>query len=271
MSIRTLYILLIALILLGCSSREEFSPPDNPFDPGNPDYVGPEAEIISGPTEGEIVDSTSVTLVWQGNESATGYRYRFDGMDWSEWDETISQTFDYLDEGNHYFEIQARSINGDLQANSTGLGFGVDAVAGASVVIYPYLQNGSPGDTLIYAIMAEEVSDLFAVECQIGFNSDYLELIEVADGEILDEWGGEILSIQDATNSTVSTSLVAVEGSSISFTGTTSIITLYFRIKPLAASEAGIEAIEITDITYLNPILVDIVVNSSRIGVLNVD
>ncbi|MBT7577237.1 MAG: hypothetical protein HN633_00515, partial [Candidatus Marinimicrobia bacterium] len=58
-------------LIMGCSSHDELPPPDNPFDPGNPDYVSPNLTIISGPALGEIIDNPFVTLVWEGNESAT--------------------------------------------------------------------------------------------------------------------------------------------------------------------------------------------------------
>ncbi|MBT7579063.1 MAG: hypothetical protein HN633_09870, partial [Candidatus Marinimicrobia bacterium] len=70
MSVFRLIILLAVALVLGCSSHEELPPPDNPFDPGNPDYVSPSVEIIVGPSENEIVDVTTVTFEWQGNESA---------------------------------------------------------------------------------------------------------------------------------------------------------------------------------------------------------
>ena len=270
MSIRYLYTVIFALILLGCSSHEELPPPNNPFDPGNPDYVNPEAEIISGPAEGEIVESTSVTLVWEGNESATEYRYRFDSMSWSEWDETTSQTFEYLDEGTHSLELQARSVNGDEQSIPTLLDFEVDAVAGPAVVVYPYIQSASPGDTIDFQVIAEEVSDLFAVECQIQFDDEILELIEVFDGDLLTEWGGAALSIQEVSGSFVDFSVVAVEGSNTSFEGTTSILSLRLRIKLTANLNTEITAILVTNLEFINPHLELINLVSNRPGVLNV-
>ena len=254
---------------MGCSSHEELPPPDNPFDPGNPDYVDPEAEIISGPAEGEIVESTSVTLVWEGNESATEYRYKFDSPNWSDWNAATSHTFDYLDEGNHSFEIQAKSVNGDEQPGSTLLDFEVDAVSGPAAIINPYRQFGNPGDTLTYQIIAEEVTNLFAIECAVSINEDYLELSEVINGEVLTQWGGEALLIQEMTLSSLSLSMVAVEGTGSPFSGTTSIATLEIIIRPSAMITSTVIAIEIIELTYLDPALTAIGDVSVRMGKLS--
>ena len=269
MSIQRSFIFFLLLSLLGCSAHEDFQPPDNPFDPGNPDYVSPRVQIIEGPQEGEVVASTEVTFVWEGNETATEYTYQFDGSDWSAWTVNTSAVFDYLDEGEHVFAVKTRSINGDAQAIPAELAFSVDAVAGPSALVYPYRQSGSPGDTLIYQIMAEEVTDLFAVECNITFNAEYVELLEVVIGDILNEWGGTPLLIPEVSASSLSISMVAVEGSS-SFSGTTSLMTLSLRIKPTANIGSGFTVIEIPGSTYLNPDLETIDVASNREGMLDV-
>jgi hypothetical protein len=263
-------ITLVALILvLGCSSHEELPPPDNPFDPGNPDYVSPTVEIIGGPSESEIIDVTTVSFEWQGNESATEYSYQFDGSDWSEWNAGTSTEFDYLDEGDHTFKVQARSVNGDAQATPTAMGFGVDAVAGPSALVYPYKHVGNPGDTLIYHIVAEEVLDLFAVECHIELGDD-LELIEIIDGNLQSEWGGNALVIREIIGQTILLSIVSVEGTNTSFAGTTSIITLKLRLKETAPQNSETTALSISDLQYLNTTLNALNISTIRRGVLDV-
>jgi len=269
MRILRLSLSVLVLVMWGCSSHDELEPPDNPFDPGNPDYVSPTAEIISGPGEGEVIDTTGVTFTWQGNETATEYSYQFDGSDWSAWTVNTSAVFDYLDEGTHSFSVQARSINGDAQTSPTELNFSVDAVAGPSVLVYPYKQTGSPGDTLVYQIIAEEVTDLFAIECNITFDADYLELIEVVDGNILGEWAGSPLVIEELLASSISISVVAVEGTSNSFAGTTSILSLFVKVKTQTIINSEIFVITIPNITYLDPALIPIEVATNRGGVIS--
>ena len=60
MSVFRITTLIVSALLMGCSSHEELPPPDNPFDPGNPDYISPAAVIVSGPGEGEVVSTTEV-------------------------------------------------------------------------------------------------------------------------------------------------------------------------------------------------------------------
>lgn len=270
MRVLQLLALFSVALVLDCSSHEELSPPDNPFDPDNPDYVSPSVEIIAGPNEGEVLDVTSISIEWEGNESATEYRYKLDSPDWSDWDVATSQTFDYLDEGSHSFEIQARSANGDEQLGSTLLDIEVDAVAGPSVLVFPFNLIGSPGDTLQCQIVAEEVTNVFAIAIVISLDTNYLEFIESIAGDILGEWGGNPLIIEKFTDSSLSLSMVATEGSSMSFSGTSSLMTIMFRINPIAIDGFGLEVIRITDVTYLDPSLEELDVNSNRPGVLNV-
>jgi hypothetical protein len=170
-------------LIMGCSSHDELPPPDNPFDPGNPDYVSPNLTIISGPALGEIIDNPFVTLVWEGNESATEYLYKFDSLDWSEWTTITTLTFDYLDEGNHRFEIKARSVNGEEQLTSTAIDFEVDAVGGPALMFYPRRQLSLLGEIVTFQILAEEVIDLMASEMYLDYDPTRLEIISIIQGD----------------------------------------------------------------------------------------
>jgi len=266
MSMLRVFTLLIVGLIWTCSPHDELEVPSNPLDPNNPIYVGPSIETVSGPSEGEVITNTSVTFTWEGNETAVEFSYSFDGSGWSEWSQSYSMSMEYLDEGNHSFQVKARSINADVQLVPTSIDFIVNAVSGPSAIVYPYLQHASPGDTLEFEIRAEEVTNLFAVELEIFIDYQYIELIEVLDGDIIDEWGGEVLQIQDQTDSTASLSIVAVEGESISFSGTTSILILKARIQPSIPHNSIINTIRIINILYLNPNLEAIEIAGTRIG-----
>ena len=174
-----------------------------------------------------------------------------------------------MDEGNHGFEVQARSVNGEEQSGSAFLDFVVDAVGGPSALVYPFQQNGSPGDTLVYQIIAEEVTELFAVECHIEID-DNLELIDVIEGDLQIEWGGHALVIQEINGSTILLSIVSVEGTNTSFAGTTSIITLKLRVKSTAPRNIETTALIITNLQYLNATLNTLNISTIRHGVLDV-
>jgi hypothetical protein len=260
-------VLVFSAILFGCSSHDELPPPNNPFDPGNPDYVRPAVEIINGPGESEIVEVTTVTFEWQGNESSTEYSYQFDGAGWSIWSENTAEVFDYLDDGDHLFELQARSVNGDEQEAPTSLSFGVDAVEGLSVVLFPYAQTGSVGDTLVYQIIVEKVVDLAAIEYDIIFDAEFFEMIDVIDGGILDEWGGTPLVITEMTDSSVSMSMVSVESDTNTFSGSTTIVTLLFRVLPEAFMNTSSTVIDLNKVVFLTPTHDQIEIDIIRSGV----
>jgi hypothetical protein len=190
-------LILILAILIACSSHEELQPPDNPFDPGNPNYISPAAVIVSGPGEGEVVSTTDVDIAWEGNESATEYRYKFDSQDWSDWDEVTSQSFDYLDEGNHSFEVQARSVNGDDQSVSTLLEFTVDAIKDPALFIYPYSQAANQSDTISVSIHVQNTTQFVSAGFNLEYSANSLLFLSSEPGEIIDSWGGGNLQIID--------------------------------------------------------------------------
>ena len=131
------------------------------------------------------------------------------------------------------------------------------------------MQYGHLGDTLTYHIIAEEVSDLFAIECDFMINDDYAELIEMTNGDILTEWGGNPLVIQEIENQSIYTSMVSAGGSSTNFTGTTSILTLRVKIKSTAIIISPVTIIELLGINYLNPSLDEIFVSMQRSGIFD--
>ena len=262
-----LLVITALVFIMGCSSHEELPPPDNPFDAGNPNYVSPTAVIVSGPSEGEMINSTAVSIAWEGNESASEYRYNFDSSIWSEWSDATSKTFDYLDEGNHNFEIQARSINGIEQLTAASRSFTVNALEGLTVVVFPYGQTGSAGDTLMYQIIVDEVIDLSAIEYRMIFDNQYLELIDVYNGSIVDEWDGIPLVITEVSDSSVSMTMVSVESDNNAFSGSTSIATIGFRVLPEALMNTSSTIIELNEVVFLNPSHDPIEINIIRSGV----
>lgn len=269
MSAKNILTFCVAALFLGCSSHEELPPPDNPFDPGNPDYVSPHVELDSGPVEGQIIQSTIVTFEWRGNESATEYSYKLDDSEWSAWTmETVSQ-FDYLDEGDHQFSVKAKSINGEEQLSPTIAEFNVDAMHGPAALIYPFMQSGSPGDTLTYHVVTEEVADLFAVECEIELD-DRVELIEISNGDLIDEWGGTPVVMMESQPRQIDLSITSVGGTNTAFTGSSTLISIDVRIKPGSTVNNLINAIIITDMVYLTPSLEGFEPQELRPGVLDV-
>lgn len=232
--------LLILAVLLGCSSHEELPPPDNPFDPGNPDYVSPNLTIVTGPTIGEIVETASVTLVWEGNESATEYLYKFDSLDWSDWTTLTTLTFDYLDEGDHRFEIKARSINGDEQSTPTVIEFEVDAVGGPALMFYPRRQLSIVGEIVTFHILAEEVIDLMASEMYLEYDPARLEIISVTQGDFfLNQENSIFIYELNTAEGTVQISTTVLDGGVPVVSGTGDLVRI--QVRPLQVGSAVVD------------------------------
>ena len=253
---------MLSTILIGCSSHEELPPPDNPLDPGNPNYLSPTVTIIGGPISGETLSDATSTFIWEGNESATHFRFSLDSPMWSEWITETSRTF-YLDEGSHHFEIQAKSINGEEQQGSVQVNFEVDAIEGSAFVFHPYAQNTEVGDTITVSVQLLDVEEAFALGFDILFPSDSLQFVDYSNGEISEAWGGQTLSIvdyrTDESLSSLSIALTAVEGSQLGFTGSISVINLRFIVE-----NSGTVWLFPQQILIVNPDGVEGQFNSSR-------
>jgi hypothetical protein len=224
----------VLVLLIGCSSHDELPPPDNPFDPGNPNYLSPNVTMIGGPIDGATLSSAITTFIWQGNESATHFRYLLDGPIWSEWSTETSRTF-YLDEGPHLFEIQAKSINGEEQEGSVQVNFEVDAIEGSAFVFKPYGQNTEIGDTITVSVQLLDVEEVIAIGFDIMFPSDSLSFVEYITAEISEAWGGQTLSVLDLREfesvSSLSIALTAVEGAQLGYSGSIQAIYLRFVVE----------------------------------------
>jgi hypothetical protein len=213
-------ILFAVLLLFACESGEEFTP-ENPLDPNNPDYVAPEITILS-PAEGAVVEASSITFSWMGNEIDMLYRYRLDSV-WSEWDLSETITIDYIDEGEHGFAVQSSYVSGDTSAIES-IAFTVDAVEGPALMFYPRMQVASQGSSVQFQILAEEVYNVAGAEFTILFDPTELQINSAAAGTAFGDYG-EVIFISDIDNSSGSLTIAtAVWGENFpSFSGTSDI------------------------------------------------
>ena len=188
MSTRHLPLLVFILALLSCA--EDFAP-DNPLDPENPTYIPPEVTITSGPTEGTTLATPTATFTWEGNEPAMLYRTRFDSLNWSGWLSATTKTFDYLDEDDHVFNLQAKYTTGDT-SDVISVIFTVDAVQGPALMFYPRRHIATNGSVVNFQIMAEEVFTLTATEFSVEFDPTSLQVISITEGSIFSDAGESI-------------------------------------------------------------------------------
>ena len=63
------------------------------------DYISPTINLLTDIASGDTVYSETVTISCEGNELVSEYRYKLDAFSWTNWDEDVAITLEYLDEG----------------------------------------------------------------------------------------------------------------------------------------------------------------------------
>ena len=219
MSLKRL-LFIVVLFFFSCEPGEEFLP-TNPLDPDNEEYIPPEVTILY-PSEGVIVEQSSVNFQWAGNQADMLFRYSFDN-EWSDWVSDEAVTINYIDEGAHTFSVQSSYLTGAASEIVT-INFNVDAVTGPAIMLYPRKHIGAQGSNVVFQIMAEEVYELAAAEFRITFNPDDLQVNSLTQGSGFSAMG-DVIFISDIDNSSGSLTIAtAVWGeNSPSFSGTSAI------------------------------------------------
>ena len=174
------YFIIIILFLFSCEAIED-PVRNNPYDPENPDYQSPQIEYISI-SDGEIINSEYVTIMWEGSEIVSEYLYSLDdtigGLEWKNFN---SVGYNFLSEWDHIFKIQARSENGDTSETSI-INFEVNAIQGPALMLYPqdlYIQY--PG-TATFEVIADDVENLAGVQFTLNFNSNIINITDIREG-----------------------------------------------------------------------------------------
>ena len=76
---------------------------ENPMDAMNPNYESPETIITNYESLNEsIIDTSSVTIFWKGNEHVHHYSYNLDSTQWSGWSADTTVTLNNLNNGLRY-------------------------------------------------------------------------------------------------------------------------------------------------------------------------
>jgi hypothetical protein len=261
--IKKFFILLLGIIVFW-SCEDIVVDQENPLDPGNPDYESPLVNIISGPGEGEVIDEPQVTFAWEGNELVDSYRYRFDANDWSAWLEETSKTFDYLDEGNHSISVQSQYLTGDT-SQVENISFMVDAVTGPALMFYPRRQEATVGESVMFQILAEEVTNLTATEFSINFDPAHLAITSVTQGEIFAASEESIFLTQyDNSAGTLSVITAILGGDEPSVAGTGVLIEIQMNVISASSSELTFSGSEV----FRDPENNDLTINETVHGMI---
>ena len=177
-------IILPVIFFLGCEEIKEF----NPLDPvNNPDFIYPETTITTENIAGTLLDSSSVTIAWEGNENVTEFSYSLDSLYWSEWSVDTSVTLEYIDEGSHDFYVKGRYASLTEDDSPASVSFEVDVMPGPGLRVQQWMSAAAVLDTIAIDIYAEEVTGLVVAEFQVSYNTAVLSLVNSAKGDMLAE------------------------------------------------------------------------------------
>ncbi len=183
-------IVLFLILTFFLSCAEEFVP-ENPIDPDNPEYIPPIISIVSGPTEGQMLLTSSIVVEFSGNETSMLFRTKLDSNNWSGWFSSQSTTLDYLDEGDHLFSVQGRYTTGDTSA-VISIGFSVDAVEGPALLFHPRRHTAATGETVTFQVLLEEVYNMTGTEFVLDYNPSKMSIEDVRQGDLFNTIGTPI-------------------------------------------------------------------------------
>ena len=178
-----LTIILAIIIFFGCEEITTF----NPLDPeNNPDYTFPETKIISTNIAGTVLDSSSVSIEWEGSGSddVNEFSYSLDSLKWSEWSNDTKVTLHYLDDGLRYFYVKGRYSSLTEDPTPDSISFEVDVISGPGLRVQNWVSNLLVNDTLALNIYVEEVEQLVVAEFQVSYDAEVLRLENSSMGEI---------------------------------------------------------------------------------------
>ena len=214
---------LILFLLFSCDDALEF----NPLDPeNNPDFEAPETTITVTDLDGSTLDTSSVTIDFEGNDLVVEYAYSLNGGDYSDWTNSTSVTYDYLDEGAYTFSVKGRYITGDEDETPAIANFSVDMVGDNGIRAYPLLTEiGTATDVNIHA---EVVEDLVFFSFQIQYDPAVLTIdaSAITRGSLISGITDYAFLPKSISTGLIEISYTALGSSGVSGTGSLANITL---------------------------------------------
>ena len=242
---------LCAILFLSC----EEPLPTSAFDQDSEDYVEPETTIIDGPSAGATITVNTVTMIFSGNELVTEFSYSLvfesENQEWSDWISDTSLTLEKLDEGLHTFYVKGRYASEDEDITPAERTFIVDAVEGPSIRIFPQVITVKENSVFDIDLYAEEIPGnqaVAAMEIQIGYDDQKLEYRNISKGELLTNYPGIDIFIEEHTTGNLTINIgVTEEGSDEGLMGTGSLFSISFNAQAAGISNINIISAELRD------------------------
>lgn len=228
-------LLLFAVIYFSC---EESTPiRDNPLDDESGDYVEPTILLISDIFDGDTLYTENVTILWEGNELVSEFRYKLDMFDWTEWSENSEAELNYLDEGSHLVYAQSRYLSGDT-SDVASISFVVDAVDGPSLMFQPRRNFAEVGETVTFQIMAEEVTSLMMSEIHLEYDPLMLEIMSISQGLFFQNSQNSLFLYEINTGEgSVQINTTLLDGDSPSVSGTGDLASIQVKLLQSGSSQ----------------------------------
>jgi len=228
----------LVLLLFSCDKIQE-----NPLDPEGSDYTPPETFLTMEALEGSVLDTSTVTITWSGNDLVVEYAYSLNG-DWSEWSSATSVTLNYLDEGAYTFSVKGRYASEVEDESPATVNFSVDMVQGPALRVYTLLTEMSALSTQNISIYAEDVEELVIIRFQVQYDASLLSLSPqaVTKGELLSGIAEMVFIVEEISAGLLEVNVGIPSHSGV--TGTGSLVTLPFTSKALGSTAIEIQNAE---------------------------
>ncbi|UCD37149.1 MAG: hypothetical protein JSW54_09975 [Fidelibacterota bacterium] len=214
---------------------------DNPLDPEGDDYIDPITTIVTTPP-GTVYES-SVTISWQGSHELLEFSWRLDSQSWSAWASDTSITLEYLDEGDHLFEIKSRYATGEEETSPVQVEFTVDAVYNQSLLLYPYRVELVSGQPLEVQLQAHDMPSLTGVEVTLAYDGTSLQPDTALTGPFLAKDGGTTITFSEV-GETWNVSTGVAQGPATGVSGSGTIITFRFDVLRVANSALTLSVVD---------------------------
>ena len=183
------------------------------------------------------------------------------------WVDITSVEWQYLDEGQHSVSLQSRYITRDTSSIVTR-SFIVDAVDGPALMFFPRAHFVSSYTIITFQILAEEVTNLAALEFSINYEPDHVEITSVTKGAIFSA-SEESIFYTDYNNSTGTLSVLAATlgGDEPSMSGTVVLIEIQINIIFTGSSQLTFTGSEV----FKDPENNEITINETVSGLVLVE
>ena len=231
----------LALVMLSCVTTPTEPEFDNPLDPDIPDYVPPFTTLTTAVDP--IIYTSSLTLAWRGNEQGCEYAWRLDDDDFTDWLTDTTLTLEYLDEGDHVFEIKCRYPTGDEEETPLRVDFTVDAVPDQSLILYPYRAEVESGQPLEVQLLAHGVTGLTGVEVNLAYNGTTLLPDTALTGPFLAKDGGSTIAFSEV-GAVWNVSTGVAQGPATGVQGSGTILTYRFDVLQVTGSTLTLTVVD---------------------------